>query len=126
MTALDDAIGPLALTMISQFGKSATIKRATAGQPDHATSRPAGSPTTAQAAVKVIVEEPKGSDYVTGLIEAGDRKFTVAAQGLPFDPAPGDLLSEDDNPLKPWTVKVARAVYSGERPALYELFARRS
>ena len=64
----------------------------------------------------------KGHELIGGQIETGDRKFYVAAEGLPFTPSPADEIDTGD--ARPWIAQVVRAHYSGALPALFEIFAK--
>lgn len=122
MTVLDDALRPIATTLIAQFGASITLTRLAPGVYDPATSTT--TPTRTAAATKALVEDVKGRELTEGLIEAGDRKFYVAAEALAFEPTPADEIDTGDG--RPWIARVVRSHYSGEQVALFEIIARQT
>jgi len=121
MTVLDDALRPIATTLIAQFGASITLTRLAPGVYDPATSTT--TPTRTSTATKALVEDVKGRE-IEGQIEAGDRKFYVAAEAIAFEPTPADEIDTGDG--RPWIAQVVRSHYSGEQVALFEIIARQA
>lgn len=120
MTELDAEIGPLALELIDEFGKSISYAKVTSGEYDTTTGE--GIITAPVVSIKGIVEEFKGQDFASGLIEGGDKKITVAAQAFDEVPTSSDTVTLDN---LTYTIVGVKTVYSGELPAIYELQARR-
>lgn len=120
MTELDAEIGPLALELIDEYGKSLSYTITTAGEYDTLTGD--AVPTVETIEIKGIVEEYKGQDFASGLIEGNDKKITVAAQAFAEVPTTVDKLIIDG---ATYTIVGVKTVYSGELPAIYELQARR-
>lgn len=123
MTELDAEIGPLALDLINEFGKLIKYGRVTTTGYNVATATTGVSEDFVD--VRAIVEDYNlqsgGQGFASGLIEAGDKKVTIAAKSLEYIPTTNDLLEIDDITYKVVNVKI---VYSGDLAALYELQGR--
>lgn len=120
MTELDAEIGPLALELIDEFGKSISYQKVTSGEYDTTTGEAAV--TNPSIDIKGIVENYKGQDFSSGLIEGGDKKVTVAAQAFAELPTTSDTITIDN---LTYTIVGIKTVFSGDLPAIYELQARR-
>lgn len=119
MTELDAEIGPLALELIDEFGKSINFISVVAGNYDPTTGEAMPNSTVKQ--IKAVVEDYKGQDYSSGLIEGGDKKVTVAAQAFNSIPTTSDKIQIDG---LTYTIQAVKIVYSGDLAAIYELQAR--
>ncbi len=121
MTELDADLGPLALELIAEFGKLISYARVTNLDYNPATATAGGYEDAVD--VKAIIEEYNGHSFVSGLIERGDKKVTVAAQSFPDGaPTANDRTVIDDTT---YIVVGVKTTYSGELAALYELQVRR-
>jgi len=122
MTVFDTKFRALALKQIAKYGKEVTIKIITAGEYDPAIGA-VGSSSSNQT-VKAIVEDysliSSGEGFSSGMIIAGDKKFTVAASGI-TKPKPGDTVT-----LNSIVYQIVRIVetWSGEQVAMYEIQGR--
>ena len=119
MTELDAEIGPLALELIDEFGKSINFISVVAGNYDPTTGE--AMPNSTNKAIKAIVEDYKGQDYSSDLIEGGDKKVTVAAQAFNSIPTTSDKVEIDG---LSYTIQAVKVIYSGDLAAIYELQAR--
>jgi hypothetical protein len=124
MTELDLEIPGLALDLIEEFGKVVVFETMPLGSYD--VENATNTVVPVKVTVKAIVEDygliGSGQGYASGLIEQGDKKFTVAAQSFQMKPTSSDRVRCDSEVFNVVNVK---AVMSGELPALYEIQARR-
>ena len=119
MTALDKTARRAALSLIAKYGKSITLTTVTAGAYNPSTG--VSTPTEVAATVKAIIEEYNGWAIANNLVEAGDKKVSIAASALAARPSPTDKLTIDG---KIYTIVSVKAYSSGTQDALYELQAR--
>ena len=119
MTALDKRFRKLATLKIAKYGASVTFRSVTSGQYDPLTG--SSNNTITDIDTKALVEgfEP---DEIVGLILASDKKFSIAAAGIP-KPKPGDkiILEEIAYVIQKDGVK---EVWSGEQICLFEVQGR--
>lgn len=114
MAALDAKARATALKLINKFGKSVTLTRVTEGTYDPTTGDVSGSSTTTEIP-KALIEDFNGVDYVSGLVEKGDRKITTPASGY-TEPKPNDRFTVGSDV---YTVVSVETVWSGEQAAIY-------
>lgn len=123
MTELDGELPGLALELIAEFGADLLYTIVSEGAYDPATSR--NTTSEIEAPVKAIVEDyslqGSGQAYASGLVEAGDKKLTVAAQSFEVEPSPSDFFILNGSR---YLVKNVKAVYSGQLVAAYEIQGR--
>lgn len=127
MTELDAELGPLAVDVIEEFGKPIAINTVpAAGDYDPDTGKPEAAEPPAPKQTKAVVEDynlqGSGQGFASGLIEVGDKKFTVAARALDATPTSADTITMDG---VTFTIVNVKVTYSGELPVLYELQGRR-
>lgn len=115
---LDIAARSAALKTIAKFGKSITLTRVTEGAYNTATATTTNTPV--DETVSAIVEDYKGFDLTSGLIQAGDKKVTVAASAVAI-PALADKITVD---AYIYTIVNIQTIYSGQLAALYILQGR--
>lgn len=120
MTELDAEIGPLALELIDEFGKAVEYRIVATGIYNTDTATVENTDTIFN--IKGILEEYSGQAFLSGLIEAGDKKLTIAAQAVNSLPTTQDTVLIDTKIFRVVGVKIT---YSGELAALYELQLRR-
>lgn len=124
MTELDGIFPDLALELIEEFGKVIQYVTIKDGVYDVATAR--NVTTAIPSEPKAIVEDyslqGSGQGYASGLIEAGDKKLTVAALAFDPDPTTGDKFGLDGTV---YTVQNVKTTYSGEEKAIHEIQGRR-
>lgn len=119
MTRLGDAIRPMVARLIGQAGAPITLRRA--GVPGYDPQTGTVTETTVDVALTGVLEEVE-TGHADGVVRRGDRMVTVAAGDLQIDPAPGDDLILDGTVHR---VVSVTATYSGDRPAMFRLHARR-
>jgi hypothetical protein len=122
MTELDAELPELALELIEEFGKliSYTIVGAGGAYNPATSSRASGAGQPFD--VKAIVEDFKFQDYSAGLIEAGDKKLTIAARSFPTPPTPSDKAAWGG---ARYNVVAVKETNSGELAVIYELQVRK-
>lgn len=120
MTELDTEIGPLALELIDEYGKAISYSRVTPGE--YNTDTGAVESATVVIELRAIVEEYAGQSFLSGLIEAGDKKVTIAANSVDTLPTTQDTVLIDNIT---YTVVNVKITYSGDLAALYELQCRK-
>lgn len=109
-----------ASNLIMKFGKIITLSRQSKGIYDPATGElPASS--ISNLSVKALVKDYKPTEFISGTIETGDKKVTLAALNL-AQPNVGDKVTID---LLDYTVIAVKTTWSGELAALYELQVRK-
>mgnify|MGYP003334282826 FL=1 len=114
MTALDTRARATALRLLEKYGKPVTLTQVTEGAYNPATGELSGGSTTVEYP-HALIEDYNGSDYVTGLIEIGDRKVMTPAKGYD-EPKPNDRFTIDSDA---YTVIAVETVWSGEQAAAY-------
>lgn len=118
--ALDADFGPLAVELLSEFGKAVTLNRVTAGTYDPATSKATNSEKSET--VNALLEDYKPYELANGLAVVGDKKLTVAAQGFKV-PALTDGVTIDGTRF---AIVSLQTIYSGELAALYIIQGRKA
>jgi len=118
MSQVLNAIRPVALKVIQRFGKSFTLVYSTRGAYDPATGTAAATETTKS--VKGIVEEYSQSE-IGGVVQAGDVKITIPAEGL-TEPQSDDRLRDGTDEYQ---VVHVEPIGSVTAPVLYQIQARR-
>lgn len=88
--ALATSLRKTASKLMSKFGGSVTIRRVTTGayNPTTGTATPSTSDTT----VKGVLEDVQQRE-VNDLIRSSDKKLTIAAADLSFEPGVSDQIS---------------------------------
>lgn len=117
--ALDAVAQPLAIKLISKYGKAITLQRQGAGTYDVATGKNTTAPPSPEA-INAVIEDYKPYAFANGLAIQGDKKASVAAQGLAV-PTPGDQIIIDS---VTFSIVQVETVYSGELAAMYILQGR--
>ena len=119
---LDAKMRPLATKLVAKNGKSVTLTSITVGAYDPATG--AATPTSTPATVKAVVSDYStrrdGAGFTAGLILSGDKKFSIAAEGI-TKPKPGDTITLDG---VVYAVVRVTETWSGELVALFDIQAR--
>jgi hypothetical protein len=106
--------------LLDKFGKSITLTSIVEGTYDPATGELSGGTTTSTNHTAVI-KDYNGIDFISGVVQAGDRKVMIAALGAPT-PQPADKVTVDS---EVYQVVAVRHIWSGELPALYEMQVRK-
>lgn len=106
--------------LLDKFGKAITLTSIAEGVYDPTTGEMSGGTTTSTNHAAAI-KDYKGIDFISGVIQAGDRKVIIAALGAPT-PQPADKVTIDS---EVYQVVAVRHVWSGELPALYEMQVRK-
>lgn len=75
------------------LGRSITYTSVTAGAYDPATGT--STPTTSNETANAIIEDFKGLELLNGLVQAGDKKVSIAADALSATPKPTDTVTVD-------------------------------
>lgn len=88
--ALASSLQKTASKLMAKFGGEVTFRRVTAGtyDPDTGTSTPSTSTTT----IKGVLEEVQERE-LNDLIKSTDKKLTIAAADLTFEPATSDQVT---------------------------------
>ena len=107
-------------TLLDKFGKSITLTSIVEGSYDPATGDMSAN-TTTNTTHTAIIKDFNGVDFISGVIQSGDRKVMIAALGA-TTPQPADKITIDS---EVYQVIAVRYVWSGELPALYEMQVRK-
>lgn len=122
MTTLDTRFRKLAADRIAKYGVTVILTQKTPGAYDPATG--AAAVTSAAVTLPAMVEEYSlnSNAFVTGLVQQGDKKFTMAASALSTAPRPGDTVTLYGDV---YTVMNVRGLWSGEQTSVYEIQGRK-
>lgn len=124
MTILDAPLRRAARSVLETFGKQATL-RTVVSTYDPAAGEAVDVPT--DVSVRALIEDYSALQMMGGSSESGegvlrgDRKATIAAEGIP-EPTPASRLVVDG---QGWGVVKVDREYSGDLPVLYVLQIRR-
>ena len=128
MTVLDTTIPPLALKMLNKYGKQITITTNTLGAYDVSTGAPATSVAVSQTVAASIEEYADNLRFLgdkampNSSIVEGDKKASIAAQGLTFVPNVGDTATIGADGF---SIIGVGTMWSGELAAMYVLHVRK-
>ena len=106
--------------LIAKFGKQVTLTRVTEGNYDPSTGELSGGSTTTQT-VAALVKDFNGIEILSGAIQSGDRKVSIAALNA-AEPQIGDTMTIDS---LVYNVLAVKSIWSGEKVAIYELQVRK-
>lgn len=117
---LDTRARATADKLLDKFGKSVTLTSIIEGSYDPTTGE-MGAGATTSTMHTAIIKDYNGIDFISGVVQAGDRKVMIAALGAPT-PQPADKITIDN---EVYQVISVRYIWSGELPALYEMQVRK-
>jgi hypothetical protein len=117
---LDARARATANTLLDKFGKSITLTSIVEGSYDPATGDMSAN-TATNTTHTAIIKDYNGIDFMSGVIQSGDRKVMIAALDT-TTPQPADKVTIDS---EVYQVIAVRYVWSGELPSLYELQVRK-
>ena len=122
MSFLDDIFGPVTQDMVGLFGKTVAYAHTGPGtyDPETSISTP-GAPVNLT--LPAIIEEYRGLELTSGLVQAGDKKVSIAGAEFVTAPQPTAAITVDG---QAYTVVEVAAIYSGSNVALYTLKCRRT
>lgn len=120
MTAIDTSSRALAVKMLTKFGKAIAFQSIVEGSYDPATGDMAAN-TVTSSNVQALIKDYNGIELMSGVIQQGDRKVTIAASGATL-PQPSDKIVIDS---ETYNIIAVKTIWSGELAALYELQARK-
>lgn len=120
MTELDEELGPIALELIEEFGKSVRVTIEIEGDYDDDTLTYTKTPVPFD--IKALVEDWAGQDkrFTSSLAQGGDKIVTIAALGM-TKPNRTDKVTFDN---VEYNIEDVDTVYSGELACLYILLVR--
>lgn len=119
MTALDRKFRSLATRLIAKNGKGVTYTSISNGSYNAADGSVTNTETTAT--IKAIIEDlGSQSGKESWQVQAGDKKFTIAAESLQ-SPKKGDKITLDG---VVYSVVDVKEIWSGEQIAVYEIQGR--
>jgi len=123
MTELDAELGPLAVEIINEYGKSVEYWIVSGVGYNTETGETGGTEVSVPG-VKIAPPEDYGASSIAnsgGLIEAADKKLTTAALYFTEAPTNADKIAFDG---AVYVVQDVKTIYSGELPCLYILQVR--
>lgn len=129
MTSLDDSLRPLALKLLTKFGKALVLSQSAAGSYNTADGTVTAVVPSTQTVYGAIEEYADNLRFlgdklnVPSSIIEGDKKVTIAAKGLTFAPATGQNINIDG---VAFNVMGVGSVWSGSLVAAYVLHVRRA
>jgi hypothetical protein len=116
---LDTALRRVASTVLAKLGTPVTIRRVTPGT--YSTTTRSHTPTVADTTAKGRLDDYRDRE-LSNTILAGDRKLTIAAASLSYEPSPKDRVVIGAVDYEIVNVTHHRAQ---DEAALYELQLRR-
>lgn len=109
--------------LLKQFGKQWTIKRIVNGEYDPDTGTVPTTELTSTPYSVLLDYRSGGMDFAENtLIQAGDKKLLVSAQGLSFDIAQGDLAI---NGSEQWKIINVKTLKPADTVVMYECQVRK-
>lgn len=120
MTALDTSARKLSVNLLAKFGKAITFQSIVEGAYDPITGDTAAN-TVTSSSKKAVIKDYNGIELMSGVIQQGDRKVTIAASGATL-PQPSDKIVIDS---ETYNIIAVKTIWSGELAALYQLQARK-
>lgn len=120
MTALDTSARALSVKLLTKFGKDITLQSIVEGAYDPLTGDMSANTITSTTHT-AIIKDYKGLDFISGVIQANDRKVIIAASGA-TTPLPADKVTIDS---EDYQVIASRYIWSGALAALYEMQVRK-
>ena len=120
--AFYDEMAVMALEMITEFGQSVTISKTETGEYDPETGGDSPGATIEQIAQGILLDFTGQEFQNNSLIQQGDKKLKIAAQGLEWVPG---LLDKVVVQGRTWSiVPPLKEVNPAGTPILYELAVR--
>lgn len=120
--ALYDEMAVMALDMITEFGQPVTISRTEPGEYDPVAGGESPGTTAEQTARGILLDFTGQEFQNNSLIQQGDKKLKIAAQGLAWVPG---LLDKVVVQGRTWSiVPPLKEVNPAGTPILYELQVR--
>lgn len=121
MATIGERVAPKAATIIAAEGRLVTLRKPSTG---FAAATGVMTRTTSDTTVSAVIlpasktgESLAADRYADGtLVEIGDQKFLIAAQGLASAPEAGDQIITDG---ETFTIKHVDGVKPGTTPVLY-------
>lgn len=123
MSDFYDKMAKMALGMITEFGQPVTLRNITPGNYDPETSSTLPSQVTEQVAQGVLVEFTGREFEASSLIQTGDKKLKIAAQGLAWLPSLGSKAVIQG--VEWLIIPPVKEINPAGTPILYELQVRR-
>lgn len=120
MTALDTSSRALAVKMLAKFGKAIAFQSVAEGAYDPVTGDMAAN-TVTSSNVQALIKDYNGIELMSGLIQQGDRRVTIAAYGVTL-PQPSDKIVIDS---ETYNIIAVKSIWSGDLAVLYILQARK-
>jgi hypothetical protein len=116
--ALATSLRKTASKLITKFGGSITIRRVTTGAYNPTTGT--ATPSVAETVIKGVLEDVTQSE-VNDLIRSSDKKLTIAAADLIFEPAVSDQVTVSGRILQ--CIRVNR-IEQDNTAIVFEMFLR--
>ena len=116
--ALNTALRSLASTLLDKFGGDITLRQVTTGA--YNTTTGASAETTTDTAIRGLLEDVALRE-VNDLIQAGDKRLTVAAADVPSAPTTADRIVIGARNLQ---IVEVRTIEQDSEPITYELILR--
>lgn len=111
-----------ALRMISEKGRSVTIRRPDAGQSYDPANDTMSAGAPEEVVIKVVFTGFKINEVDGELIRREDKRVLIAAAALPFAPAQSDLLIDGG---VEYSIINTETVQPGDVPLLYKVQVRK-
>lgn len=125
MSAFYDRMSATALNLIARFGQTITLRDTVPGEYDPVTGGSTPETTADQPAQAILQDyalQQAGMSYAEGtVIQQGDKKILVAAQGLTPPQLTTTVIADGEN----WTIVNIKEINPAGTPLVYELQGRR-
>lgn len=116
--ALATSLRKTASKLMSRFGGEVTFRRVTTGA--YNTSTGAATPTVSTTTVRGVLEDVTERE-INDLIQSTDKKLTIAAADLAFEPAVSDQVSVSSRVLQ---IIEVRKIEQDNTAIVFEIFLR--
>lgn len=123
MSEFGESMAEVSLNLLNEFGQTLTLTRIENGPYNVEDGGSLQVETSIE--VKALVEDTSTKDgkRLEAGLKVGTRKVTIAAKGLAFPPALGDLVKLEGDT---YTVLLFKTVYAASSAVLYELQVSRN
>ena len=116
--ALATSLRKTASKLMAKFGGQVTIRRITTGSydPETGTATPNASETVVRGVLEAVTQRE-----LNDLIKSNDKKLTIAAADLSFEPAVSDQVTVASRIMQ--TIQVNK-IEQDNQPIVFEMFLR--
>ena len=119
MSLLDKPLRKVSKQLISKFGTAVTVVRR--GDATYNVETGTTTESSTNYTIKAVIDDYTAKE-ITGLVQVGDRRLTIASSALPFEPTTSDQLIFEGITHN---IISTNAAYSGDLSAVITLQVRK-